>query len=78
MSLNDISNRRWSRSQRPPVDDVYAAWFNANTRCGEALRAWREAGSEARLDAYRAYRAELELEEAAAAELELCATRLTA
>jgi len=47
------------------------AWFNANSRSGAALRAWREAAPAARPDAYRAYRAELELEETAAAELEL-------
>jgi hypothetical protein len=56
--------------QPRPVDDVYTAWFNANSRCGEALRAWREASPAARRDAYRAYRVELELEEAAAAALE--------
>jgi hypothetical protein len=59
------------RRRRPPVDDVYTAWFNANRRCGEALRAWREAAPTARPDAYRTYLAELELEAAAAAELEL-------
>jgi hypothetical protein len=54
-----------------PVDDAYTEWFNANCRCGEALQAWLDAGPEARPHAYRAYLAELELEEAAAAELEL-------
>jgi hypothetical protein len=57
--------------RRLPVDDVYTAWFNANSRCGEALRTWREAAPTARPDAYRAYLAELEREAAAAAELEL-------
>ena len=69
--LHDASHRWWHTSQRLPVDDVYTAWFNANSRCGEALRAWREATPAARPDAYRAYLAELELEAAAAAELEL-------
>ena len=54
-----------------PVDDAYTAWFNANCRCGDALQAWLDAGPEARPHAYRVYLAELELEEAAAAELEL-------
>jgi xanthine dehydrogenase iron-sulfur cluster and FAD-binding subunit A len=61
-----------------PLDDVYAAWLNANRRCGEALRAWREAAPAARADAYRAYQAELEQEAAAAAELETHATPLAA
>ena len=59
------------RARRMHVDDVYTAWFNANSRCGEALRAWREAKPAARPAAYRAYQLELELEAAAAAELEL-------
>jgi hypothetical protein len=63
--------RRWFSSRRLPVDDAYTAWFNANSRSGMALSAWREAAPAARPDAYRAYLAELELEEAAAAELEL-------
>jgi hypothetical protein len=71
--------RGWRlKSQRLPVDDAYTTWFNANRRCGEALRAWLEAAPEARPDAYRAYLAELELEETAAAELELHAVALAA
>jgi hypothetical protein len=62
---------RWFHSRRLPVDDAYAAWFNANSRSGEALRAWLEATPAARPGAYRAYLAELELEESAAAELQL-------
>jgi hypothetical protein len=62
--------RRGSWSRRVPVDDAYVAWFDANTRSGEALRAWLKAAPAARPDAYRAYLIELELEEAAAAELE--------
>jgi hypothetical protein len=78
MTLHDASHRWWHKSQRLPVDDVYTAWFNANSRCGEALRAWREAAPPARPHAYRAYQAELELEAAAAAELELHAVALAA
>ena len=78
MALFDISNSRWRSSRRPPVDDAYTAWFNANSRCGQALKSWQDAAPEARLDAYRAYRAELALEEAAAAELELHARALAA
>ena len=59
---------------RRSEDDVYSAWFNANNRCGEALRAWREAAPAARPAAYRAYQDELEREAAAAAALELHAT----
>ena len=68
----------WSNSQRLPVDDAYSAWFNANSRSGEALRAWLEAAPAARSDAYTAYLAELEREEAAAAELELHAVATAA
>jgi len=68
----------WRRSLRMPVDDAYTAWFNANSRSGVALRAWLQAAPAARPDAYRAYVAELEREEAAAAELELHAMAPTA
>jgi hypothetical protein len=61
----------WFNSRRLRVDAAYTAWFNANRRSGEALRAWREANPAARPDAYSAYLVALELEEAAAAELEL-------
>jgi hypothetical protein len=61
------------------VDDAYTAWFNANSRCGEALRAWREAARAERSEAYGTYRAALEFEDAAAAELaRLHSTRLAA
>jgi hypothetical protein len=70
--------RRWFSSRRLPVDDAYSAWFNANSRSGEALQAWLEAAPAARPDAYRAYLDALELEEAAAAELELHALELAA
>lgn len=70
MALIRTYQTRWLDSRRLPVDDAYTAWFNANSRCGHALRAWREAPPGARPDAYFAYLAELGLEEAAAAELE--------
>jgi len=69
-----LSRSCWPNTQRLPVDDVYTAWFDANSRCGEAFRVWLEAAPAARPDAYRAYQVELELEAAAAAELELHAT----
>ncbi len=72
------SRRRWFDSRRLPVDDAYTAWFNANSRAGEALRAWREAAPSARPSAYRDYLAALEREEAAAAELALHAVVMAA
>ena len=60
---------RWLPWRRPPVDDAYTAWFNAHSRCSQALRAWRSAAPGVRAAAYRTYLAELELEELAAAEL---------
>ncbi len=63
--------RTWSlQGRRPPADDAYTAWFNANSRCTLALRAWRSAARGARAAAYRAYLVELQWEEAAAGELE--------
>jgi hypothetical protein len=60
----------WSpRLRRAPADDAYTAWFNANSRCATALRAWREASPAARAQAHRHYLEALALEEAAAAEL---------
>ncbi len=61
---------RWFNSRRLPVDDAYTAWFNAHSRSGEALQAWLQAAPAARPGAYRAYLAELDREESAAAELE--------
>jgi hypothetical protein len=69
MTTSDAA-RTWLRSQRLPVDDAYTTWFNAHSRCAQALRAWRSAAPRARAAAYRAYLAELVLEEAAAGELE--------
>lgn len=70
--------RTWFRSRRHPVDDAYTAWFNAHSRCTQALRAWRVAAPKTRAAAYRAYLAELELEEAAAGELERLHVRVAA
>jgi hypothetical protein len=70
MPLLPASRTWWSDSRRPAVDDAYTAWFNTNSRCSQALQAWREAAPGARPDAHRAYLAELELEQSAAVELE--------
>ena len=56
--------------RRSKADDAYTAWFNAQQRCTQAVRAWNAAGPGGRAAAYRAYVVELELEEMAAAELE--------
>jgi hypothetical protein len=70
MPLLPASRTWWVNPPRLPVDDAYTAWFNANSRCSQALRAWRDAAPGARPDAHRAYLAELELEQSAAVELE--------
>jgi hypothetical protein len=70
MPLLPVSHTRWADPRRPAVDDAYAAWFNANSRCSDALQAWRDAAPRARADAHHAYLAELELEQWAAVELE--------
>jgi hypothetical protein len=68
----------WSAPRRLPVDDVYSAWFSAHSRCTQALRAWNAAAPPARTAAYRAYVAELEVEEAAARTLELLRSEIAA
>jgi hypothetical protein len=78
MTRRGVFHSLWVHWQRLRVDDAYAAWCDANSRCGEALRAWMGADPAARRDAYHAYRAELEREEAAATELELHARELAA
>lgn len=70
MTAYDAARSWWLRSRRLPVDDAYTAWFNAHSRCTQALRAWNTAAPGARRAAYRAYLAELALEEAAARRLE--------
>jgi hypothetical protein len=68
MALFDVV-QNWNAIRRAPVDDAYTEWFNSHSRCSEALRAWQAAEPEARAFAYRRYLAELDQEEAAAAEL---------
>ena len=70
MSSLNTSLRLWTRPGRPPVDDAYTAWFNAQSRCAQALRAWRSAPRTERAEAYGAYLAALDVEEATARELE--------
>ena len=78
MTIRTFARSWWRKSRRLPVDDAYTAWLNANSRCGEALRAWLDAAPAARPRAYRAYLTELEREESAAAELESHAVALAA
>jgi hypothetical protein len=69
MALLDASRGWWLTAAPLPADDAYAAWFNANSRCSEALREWRGASTDDRAAAYLSYVAALDREEAAAAEL---------
>jgi hypothetical protein len=69
MALLDASRTGGLPPLSPPADDAYAAWFNANSRCAAALRAWRAAGPQGRGAAYATYRRELDLEGVAAARL---------
>jgi hypothetical protein len=78
MTLHDASRSAWYTPQQLAVAEARTAWRIANGRCGEALRAWRDAAPAARPDAYRDYLAELGREEAAAAELALHALPLAA
>lgn len=66
----DLTRTSWIGTPHAPADDPYTAWRNANNRCAHALRTWRAAAPRARAAAYRAYVAELLLEEAAARKLE--------
>ena len=50
------------------LDDAYVAWCAATSDCEHALTAWRD--DPTRAQAYFAYRAALEREEAAARDLE--------
>jgi hypothetical protein len=70
MTTHDAAQTWWVHSRRLPVDDAYTTWFNAHSRCTVALREWNKAAPKARADAYRAYVAELALEEAAAIRLQ--------
>ena len=69
MPLLDASRTGRLPPHSPPADDAYTAWFNANSRCAAALRAWRAAAPKGRGVAYATYRRELDLEGAAAARL---------
>jgi hypothetical protein len=51
------------------LDDVYTAWHRAQIECHIALRTWLDTGT-TNDGAYRAYRAALDREEAAALDLE--------
>jgi len=70
MTGHDAARTWWLHARRLPVDDAYTAWFSAFSRCTQALRAWSTAPPATRAATYRAYLAELELEEAAAGRLE--------
>jgi hypothetical protein len=52
------------------LDDAYMAWLLAESEAEEALRGWLEPGARARAAAYRAYRAAVDREGAAAHDLE--------
>lgn len=52
------------------LDDAYVAWFAAESECEQALRAWFDGTSGNRREAYFAYRAALDREEAAAHDLQ--------
>ena len=52
------------------LDDAYSAWFDAESDCQQALRAWFNGTSSSREEAYFAYRAALDREEAAAGDLQ--------
>jgi hypothetical protein len=67
--MHAISLQR-SAPRPSPADDVYSAWFNAQQRCSEALRAWRAAPRAGRAAAHRAYVVELAVEELAAGDFE--------
>lgn len=52
------------------LDDAYLAWFAAEGDSEQALRAWCNGTWRSRTDAYLAYRAALDREEAAARDLQ--------
>ena len=51
------------------LDDAYMTWFAAESECEQALHAWFDGSSNNRAQAYFAYRAALDREEAAARDL---------
>ena len=70
MSTRQLIHPSWRVLWRSAADDAYSAWFNAEQRCGEALRAWRDAESHsARAMAYLAYCFAIDVEERAAVQL---------
>ena len=52
------------------LDDAYMAWLAAESECEQALRGWFDGTSGNRAEAYFAYRAALDREEAAAHDLQ--------
>lgn len=52
------------------LDDAYMTWFGAESECERALQAWFEGTPRSRGNAYWAYRAALDREEAAARDLQ--------
>lgn len=52
------------------LDDAYMAWFAAESECEQALHAWFDGTSGKRAEAYCAYRAAVDREEAAARDLQ--------
>ena len=52
------------------LDDAYLAWLSAESACERALHAWFKATGGSRAIAFSAYRAALDLEDAAAHDLQ--------
>ncbi len=52
------------------LDDAYLAWLSAESVCERSLHAWFKATGGSRAIAYCAYRAALDLEDAAARDLQ--------
>ncbi|MBV9310655.1 MAG: hypothetical protein JOZ73_07480 [Solirubrobacterales bacterium] len=52
------------------LDDAYLAWLTAESVCERSLHAWFKATGASRATAYCAYRAALDLEDAAARDLQ--------
>jgi hypothetical protein len=51
------------------LDEAHTTWLIAESEAEQTLEAWRDGGSGARASRYRAYRAAIEREEAAARDL---------
>jgi hypothetical protein len=52
------------------LDEAHVAWQRAELECEQALRAWYDGPPRASVDRYLSYRAALDREQAAAADLE--------